>query len=107
MTETQPAERYGSPEPSRSAETVEMDQTRSSAETAKETMWRHWLRCRSTGETPNGAELYAVAGTNNYGRGVLRAWLRDGQITQAEFDATRLTGPRRRQATRGAPALAA
>lgn len=85
------------------------DETLSTAtgDTAKEVMWRYWLHCRDVGETPNGAELDAVAGTNNYGRSVLRGWLKSGKITQAEHDATRTMRRRRHRPASPVPAKAA
>lgn len=35
---------------------------------------------RAKGRTPTGAELDQIAGTNNYGRKVLRRWHHDGRI---------------------------
>jgi hypothetical protein len=40
--------------------------------TAQEIMWTHFQREQAHGRTPTGAELDRVAGTNNYGRTVLR-----------------------------------
>lgn len=45
---------------------------RSRPATAKQIMAEHYRRERSNGRTPTGAELDKVAGTNNYGRAVLR-----------------------------------
>jgi hypothetical protein len=52
--------------------------------TAEEIMWAHYQRERAAGRTPTGAELDRVAQTNNYGRGVLARWRRDGRLD--EFD---------------------
>lgn len=46
-------------------------------------MWEHFLREQARGRTPSGAELDRVAGTNNFGRAVLRRWRRDGRIPPA------------------------
>lgn len=49
----------------------------SSAErTAEQRMWAYYQSERSQGRTPTGAELDRIAGTNNYGRRVLRRWKR-------------------------------
>jgi hypothetical protein len=52
--------------------------------TAQEVMWEHYLREQVHGRTPTGAELDRVAGTNNYGRTVLRQWRTDGRIPPAD-----------------------
>ncbi|TDV41695.1 DUF2637 domain-containing protein [Actinophytocola oryzae] len=52
--------------------------------TAQEVMWEHYLREQALGRIPTGAELDRVAGTNNYGRTVLRQWRTDGRIPQAD-----------------------
>lgn len=49
-------------------------------ETAEQIMWSHYRRERSAGRSPSGAELDRVAGTNNYGRAVLRRWRDDGRL---------------------------
>ncbi|MGY6658971.1 DUF2637 domain-containing protein, partial [Amycolatopsis sp. TRM77291] len=46
--------------------------------TAEQLMWAHYLRERSQGRTPSGAELDRVAGTHNYGRRILRKWRSEG-----------------------------
>lgn len=48
--------------------------------TAQEIMWEHFQREQAHGRTPTGAELDRVAGTNNYGRTVLRQWRNEGRI---------------------------
>lgn len=48
--------------------------------TAQEIMWAHFQREQARGRTPTGAELDRVAGTNNYGRTVLRQWRNEGRI---------------------------
>ena len=50
---------------------------------AEDVMWEHFQREQSRGRTPSGAELDRVAGTNNFGRAVLRRWRRDGRIPPA------------------------
>lgn len=53
--------------------------SRPSAEpTAERRMWAHYVTERSKGRTPTGAELDRIAGTNNYGRRVLRRWRNKG-----------------------------
>lgn len=60
-------------------------------------MWVYYRRERSRGRTPTGAELDRVAGTNNYGRKVLRRWQAEGppmaklaeQQTDCELDLDR------------------
>ncbi|MFJ8911133.1 DUF2637 domain-containing protein [Amycolatopsis sp. NPDC102389] len=46
--------------------------------TAEQRMWQHYQRERTRGRTPTGAELDRIAGTNNYGRRVLRQWRATG-----------------------------
>lgn len=58
------------------------DESRSSAEpTAEQRMWVYYVTERAKGRTPTGAELDRIAGTNNYGRRLLREWRRQGRIT--------------------------
>jgi hypothetical protein len=54
--------------------------------TAQEVMWAHFQREQARGRTPTGAELDRVAGTNNYGRTVLRQWRNEGRIPPADQD---------------------
>jgi hypothetical protein len=54
--------------------------------TAQEVMWAHFQREQAGGRTPTGAELDRVAGTNNYGRTVLRQWRNEGRIPPADQD---------------------
>lgn len=42
--------------------------------TAEQKMWAHYQAEWGKSRTPTGAELDRVAGTNNYGRRVLRRW---------------------------------
>lgn len=42
--------------------------------TAEEQMWAYFQIQRARGRWPSGAELDRVAGTNNYGRKLLRRW---------------------------------
>jgi hypothetical protein len=48
--------------------------------TVQEIMWAHVLQEQERGRIPTGAELDRVAGTNNYGRAVLRQWRDQGRI---------------------------
>ncbi|MFD8494821.1 DUF2637 domain-containing protein [Amycolatopsis sp. NPDC059657] len=48
--------------------------------TAEQQMWAHYTTELSKGRTPTGAELDRIAGTNNYGRRVLRQWRNSGQL---------------------------
>ena len=58
------------------------DETRPLAEpTAEQQMWAYYVTERARRPTPTGAELDRIAGTNNYGRRVLREWRRKGRIT--------------------------
>jgi hypothetical protein len=54
--------------------------------TAQEIMWAHFQREQACGRVPTGAELDRVAGTNNYGRTVLRQWREQGRIPPADQD---------------------
>ena len=55
-------------------------ESRVSRHTAEEVMWAHYQRTVRAGlRPPTGAELDAVAHTNNYGRAVLRKWQRNGR----------------------------
>lgn len=47
---------------------------------AEHVMWEHYHREQAAGRMPTGAELDRVAGTNNYGRTVLRRWRLQGRI---------------------------
>lgn len=51
----------------------------SAGPTAEQRMWTHYVTERSKGRTPTGAELDRIAGTNNYGRKVLRRWKAAGR----------------------------
>ncbi len=52
--------------------------------TAQDVMWAHFLREQARGRVPTGADLDRVAGTNNYGRTVLRQWREQGRIPSAD-----------------------
>lgn len=62
---------------------------------AEQLMWKHYQREQSCGRIPTGAELDRIAGTNNYGRTVLRRWREQGRIPH--------TDPHRRNGHRMAP----
>jgi multisubunit Na+/H+ antiporter MnhB subunit len=51
--------------------------------TAEHVMWQHYQHAVSRGHTPTGAELDRIAGTNNYGRAVLKRWRNAGRIPAA------------------------
>jgi Protein of unknown function (DUF2637) len=53
------------------------------ARTAEDVMWEHFQREVSRGRMPTGAELDRVAGTNNFGRAVLRRWRQAGRVPPA------------------------
>jgi hypothetical protein len=53
---------------------------------AEQAMWEHFLGEQAHGRTPTGAELDRIAGTNNYGRTVLRRWRQQGRIPPAQSD---------------------
>jgi hypothetical protein len=48
--------------------------------TAEQRMWAYYVTEQSKGRTPTGAELDRIAGTNNYGRKVLRRWRQTGHL---------------------------
>ncbi|MFC8361283.1 DUF2637 domain-containing protein [Streptomyces griseorubiginosus] len=56
------------------------DHSRMSGRTAEDVMWAYYQRQLAIGRVPSGAELDRVAGTNNYGRAVLKRWRRSGRI---------------------------
>jgi Protein of unknown function (DUF2637) len=47
---------------------------------AEHVMWEHYVREQADGRAPTGAELDRIAGTNNYGRTVLRRWRQHHRI---------------------------
>jgi hypothetical protein len=49
---------------------------------AEELMWTYYQREQAEGRIPSGAELDRVAGTNSYGRAVLRRWRENGRIAE-------------------------
>ncbi|CAM3806214.1 DUF2637 domain-containing protein [Kibdelosporangium persicum] len=61
---------------------VVSEESRSPTEpTAEQRMWAYYVTERSKGRSPSGAELDRIAGTNNYGRRVLRRWRAAGHET--------------------------
>lgn len=48
-------------------------------ESAEQRMWAFYVEEQAAGRTPTGADLDRVAGTNNYGRRVLRRWRTSGR----------------------------
>lgn len=68
---------------------VVTEQSRQQGEpTAEQRMWAYYVTERSKGRTPTGAELDRVAGTNNYGRRVLRRWRESGHLPPGAATAT-------------------
>ncbi len=49
--------------------------------TAEQRMWAYYQTEWTKGRTPTGAELDRIAGTNNYGRRILRRWKGEGRIS--------------------------
>lgn len=62
---------------------VRDERERPLAGTAEHVMWEHFQREVSRGRMPTGAELDRVAGTNNFGRAVLRRWRQMGRVPPA------------------------
>lgn len=80
---------------------VVSDEARPPAEpTAEQRMWAYYVTERAKGRTPTGAELDRIAGTNNYGRKVLRRWRQAGHLSPV------LGGPRGERPARREPAYA-
>lgn len=70
---------------------VVSDETRPPTEpTAEQRMWAYYVTERSKGRTPTGAELDRIAGTNNYGRRLLRRWTQNGLIRESSDQARRV-----------------
>jgi hypothetical protein len=73
--------------------------------TAEQRMWAYYVTEQSKGRTPTGAELDRIAGTNNYGRRVLRRWeqeegrLRGGTTGHRQAGVARADGIVSRSAT--------
>ncbi len=90
--------------PQSSAGLVDADPAMSALckESAEERMWAYYLEEQAAGRMPTGADLDRVAGTNNYGRRVLRRWRASGRGPDGSTGSALIV--RRRQA---APAKAA
>jgi hypothetical protein len=59
---------------------ITLADSRLSRRTAEQVMWDHYQNQLAAGlPPPTGAELDAIARTNNYGRAVLRKWRRKGR----------------------------
>jgi hypothetical protein len=90
QTETEPAVSRQEPAPETGNETehaiAPQEVSKPAKPPAEQTMWEHFRREQACGRTPTGAELDRVAGTNNYGRTVLRRWRGQGRIPPAEPD---------------------
>ncbi len=90
QTETEPAAANQEPDPETGNETEPAVTPREVSKLAKPAaehiMWEHYRREQTRGRTPTGAELDRVAGTNNYGRTVLRRWRKQGRIPPADSD---------------------
>ncbi|WIY01853.1 DUF2637 domain-containing protein [Amycolatopsis mongoliensis] len=56
------------------------DEARPTEPNAEQRMWAYYVTVQAKGHTPTGAELDRVAGTNNYGRKVLRRWRQAGHL---------------------------
>ncbi|MGH3885209.1 MAG: DUF2637 domain-containing protein [Pseudonocardiaceae bacterium] len=70
---------------------VVSDEARPPAEpTAERRMWAYYVTERSKGRTPTGSELDRIAGTNNYGRRLLRRWTQSGLIRESGDQARRV-----------------
>ncbi len=73
---------------------VVADESRPPAEsTAEQRMWAYYVTERPKGCMPTGAELDRIAGTNNYGRRVLRRWKNSGRVTDDNPASGASTGP--------------
>jgi hypothetical protein len=57
--------------------------------TAEQVMWNYFQAERARGRIPTGAELDRVAGTNNYGRSVVRQWRQSGRLGSASDSSQR------------------
>jgi hypothetical protein len=70
-----------SPGPRREPTNSSTDETRLPAKpTAEQRMWAYYVTERAKARTPTGAKLDRIAGTNNYGRKVLRRWRQAGHL---------------------------
>ncbi|GAA5169245.1 MULTISPECIES: DUF2637 domain-containing protein [Pseudonocardiaceae] len=71
------------------------DDSRPAEPTAEQRMWAYYVTERSKGRTPTGAELDRIAGTNNYGRRVLRRWRTVGGPAGTSATRVAAAAPRR------------
>ncbi|SFW88594.1 DUF2637 domain-containing protein [Amycolatopsis australiensis] len=62
---------------------------------AEELMWAYYLEEQAAGRTPTGADLDRIAGTNNYGRRVLRRWRASGHGPDGRAASRPTAGQRR------------
>jgi len=80
QTETEPAAPTEEPDRETEHAVAPIEVATSAKPSAEQAMWKHFVREQTRGRTPTGAELDRVAGTNNYGRTVLRRWRNQGRI---------------------------
>ena len=69
------------------------NESRPAEPTAEKRMWAYYVTELAKGRRPTGAELERLAGTNNYGRRVLRRWKNAGRI--ADSAVVKVEGRRR------------
>lgn len=86
QTETEPAAPTGEPDRENEHPGTPNEVAKSCKSSAEHAMWEHYVQEQTRGRTPTGAELDRVAGTNNYGRTVLRRWRNQGRIPAANRD---------------------
>jgi uncharacterized protein DUF2637 len=75
-------------------------------ESAEQRMWAFYLEERAAGRSPTGADLDRVAGTNNYGRRVLRRWRVAGRGLDAAVSSSGSAASSRRHRPLSADATA-
>jgi hypothetical protein len=94
-SETTPSETETKPNEKKTAENViTLVESRLSRRTAEQVMWDHYQGRLSAGlPAPTGSELDRVAGTNNYGRAVVRKWRRKGRTNVLSTSVVPLTPP--------------
>ncbi|WP_020501726.1 DUF2637 domain-containing protein [Sciscionella marina] len=74
----EPTEKAAVPADSADTSTATTSDAASAQPSAEQRMWDYYLTQHARGRTPTGAELDRHAGTNNYGRRVLRQWRTKG-----------------------------
>lgn len=91
--ETTPGENETTPdETTRPEKVISLAESRLSRRTAEQVMWDHYQHRVSAGlPAPTGAELDRIACTNNYGRAVLRKWLRKGRTSTPSTSVAQFT----------------